>query len=116
MKYWILILLPTLLLITAPDIRAHDLVTVNGTNQDHQHVYRRQQYGKPLQQGQLYQSPGGSSMIIWESGSRSDYGKSSVRRRGPIIDDKKRRPGAKPNEINKYGSPVIGYGKPNPYK
>jgi len=112
MKYWILILLPTFLLIAAPDIRAHDLVTANGKNQDHQHVYRRQQYGKPLQQGHLIQSPGGSGMILWGSGSRSDYGKSTERRSGPIIDDQKPKPGAKSKGNQKFGSEVKGYGKP----
>jgi hypothetical protein len=111
MKYWILILVPTFLLIKAPDIRAHNLVTLNGNNQGHQHVYRRQQYGKPLQQGQLFQSPGGGSMIIWGSGARSDYGKSNGRRSGPIIGDQYPKPGARPNERNKYGSAVNGYGK-----
>ena len=116
MKYLLLILVPILLLITAPDIRAHNLVTVNGNSQDHQHVYRRQEYGKPLQQGHLYQSPGGSSTITWGSGTRSDYGKSTVPRSGPIIDDQKSRPGAIPGKSEKYGSPVKGYGKPYRYK
>lgn len=116
MKYWILILVPTLLLITAPDVRAHNLVTVNGNNQDHQHVYRRQEYGKPLQQGHLYQSPGASSVILWESGTRSDYGKPDGRRNGSIIDDQRYQPGTMPSVGKKYGSPVIGYGKPYRYK
>ena len=113
MKYWILILVPTLLLITTADIQAHNLVTVNGNVQDHQHVYRRQEYGKPLQQGHLVQSPGGSSMILWGSGTRSDYGKSNVRRNGPLIDDQKPKPGALTNGSKKYGSVVKGYGKPD---
>ena len=112
MKYWILILLPFFLMISAPEIRAHNLVTASGNDQDHQHVYRRQQYGKPLQQGHLVQSPGESSMILWGSGSRSDYGKSTERRRGPIIDDQKPKPGAKPKGSQKFGSEVKGYGKP----
>jgi hypothetical protein len=112
MNYWILILIPTFLLITAPDIKAHNLVTVNSNAQDHQHVYRRQQYGKPLQKGHLYKSPGGSSMIIWGSGIRSDYGKLNTGRRRPIIDDRQRKPGGKPNSSKKYGAAVKGYGKP----
>jgi len=111
MKYWILILAPTFLLITAPDIRAHNLVTVNGNTQDHQHVYRRQEYGKPLQQGHLVQAPGGSSMIFWGSSERSDYGKSNVRRSGPIIGDHIHRPSAIPNGSKRYGAAVNGYGK-----
>ena len=112
MKFWILILAPTFLLITAPDIQAHNLVTVNGNDQGHQHVYRRQQYGKPLQQGHLNQAPGGGSMILWRSGTQSDYGKLNAGRDGPIIDDRKARPGAMSIGSKKYGSPVIGYGKP----
>ena len=112
MKYWILVLAPTFLLITAPDIHAHNLVTVNGNTGDHQHVYRRQQYGKPLQQGHLVQSSGGSGMILWEAGSRSDYGKLDGRRSGPIIGDRNHRPGAIPGKSKKYGAAVIGYGKP----
>jgi len=112
MKYWLLILASTFLLITAPDSRAHNLVTVNGSPQDHQHVYRRQEYGKPLQQGHVYQSPGGSGTIVWGLGAQSDYGKSTVRRSGPIIDDRNPRPGKKPDGHNQYGSTVNAYGKP----
>jgi len=112
MKYWNLILVQTFLLITAPDIRAHNLVTVNGNAQDHQHVYRRQQYGKPLQQGHLFKPPGGSGMILWGSSARPEYGKSVVRRSGPILDDQKPKPGAMPNGSKKFGSVVNGYGKP----
>lgn len=111
MKYWILILVPTFLLITSPDIRAHNLVSVSGNTQGHQHVYRRQEYGKPLQQGHFVQSPGGGSMTIWGTGSRFDYGKSTVRRSGPIIEDQYPKPGGMPNVTNKYGSTVNGYGK-----
>ncbi|NOR20998.1 MAG: hypothetical protein GQ538_13030 [Xanthomonadales bacterium] len=110
MKYPILILLSIFLLINAPDIRAHNLITVNGNAQNHQHEYRRQQYGKPLQQGHLFQS-GGASMIIWGSGGRSDYGKSQVRRSRSVIENQYPKPGAKPNKNNKYGSTVSGYGK-----
>jgi hypothetical protein len=112
MKYWILLLVPTFLLITAPDIQAHNLVSVNGSTDDHQHVYRRQQYGKPLQQGPRVQSPGGSSMILWGAGSRSNYGKVDGRRDGPIIGDQKFGPGAIPGKSKKYGTAVTGYGKP----
>ena len=111
MKYLILILAPTFLLIATPEIRAHNLASVTGNIQDHQHVYRRQQYGRPLQQGHLFQSPGVGSMILWESGSRSDYGKSNGRRSGPIIGDQKPMRGATPRLKNKYGSTVNGYGK-----
>jgi hypothetical protein len=112
MKYWILILAPTFLLTTAPDIQAHNLVTVNSNAQDHQHVYRRQQYGKPLQQGHLNKAPGGSSMITWGTGTRSNYGKLNARRDGPIIDDQQPKPGEIPNSNRKYGTPVYSYGKP----
>jgi hypothetical protein len=112
MKNWILILLPAFLLTISPDVRAHNLVTVNGGSQDHQHVYRRQQYGKPLQQGHLLKSPGGSSMILWGLGAQSEYGKSTIPRSGPIIDDQRPRPGAKRKAGNKYGTAVYGYGKP----
>jgi hypothetical protein len=112
MKYWILILAPTFLLITAPDIQAHNLVTVNGNAQDHQHVYRRQQYGKPLQQGHVFQSSGGSSMVLWGSSRQSDYGKLNARRNGPIIDDQQPKSGEIPNSNRKYGTPVYSYGKP----
>jgi hypothetical protein len=111
MKNWILILAPTFLMITAPDTRAHDVVTASGNAQGHQHVYRRQQYGKPLQQGHLVQSSGASSTILWGSVARYDYGKSTVRRDGPIIGDQKYRPGSKPRVSSKYGSAVSGYGK-----
>ena len=112
MKYWILILAPAFLLITTPDIQAHSPVSVNGNAQDHQHVYRRQQYGKPLQQGRLVQAPGGGGMILWRPGTRSDYGKLNARRNGPMINDQKPRQSATPKASNKYGSPVISYGKP----
>ena len=111
MKFLILILAPTLLLIAAPDIRAHNLVTANGQAQDHQHVYRRQQYGKPLQQGHLVTS-GGNSMITWGVGTQSDYGKSTIPRTGPIIDDRKPETAAKRKGTYKYGAAVKDYGKP----
>jgi len=109
MKYWILILTPTFLLTTAPDIQAHNLATVK--TQDQQHVYRRQQYGKPLQQGQLFKAPGGGSMILWRPGTRSDYGKLNGARSGPIIGVQNLKPAAKPKPSKKYGTPVYGYGK-----
>ena len=112
MKYRVLILAPTLLLFTAPDTQAHNLVTVHGDAQDHQHVYRRQQYGKPLQQGHLFQSSGGGSMILWGSGTQSDYGKLSGRRSGPIIDDERPKTSGMPKSSKKFGSAVKGYGKP----
>lgn len=113
MKYWILILAPTFLLITAPDIQAHNLVTVNGNAQDHKHVSRHQQYGKPLQQGHLFRSPGGSSMVLWGSSRKSDYGKLNVGQNRPIIDDQQTKPDKMPNSSNKYGAEVKGYGKPH---
>ena len=109
MKYWILILAPTFLLVTAPDIQADDLATVKVLN--HQHVYRRQQYGKPLQQGNLFQAPGGGSMILWRPGTRSDYGKLNGARSGPVIGVQNLKPGVKPKRSKKYGTPVYGYGK-----
>jgi hypothetical protein len=119
MKYWILILVAIFLLITTPDIRAHNLIGINGSAQDHQHVYRRQQYGKPLQQGHRVQSTGRSGMILWGSDARPEYGKSTLRRNGPLIDDQKLRPGTIPNgsnkypsAVNRYGKAVQGYGKP----
>ena len=112
MKYRVLILIPTFLMITAPDIKAHNLVTVNSNVQAHQHVYRRQQYGKPLQQGHLNKAPGGSSMITWRTGTRSDYGKLDARRDGPIIGDQRRKAREIPKHTKKYGSAVNGYGKP----
>jgi len=110
MKYWILILVPTFLFIRTPDIRAHDVVTVDGKTQRHQHVYRRQQYGKPLQQGHIVQSAGGNGTILWGSDMRPEYGKSYVRRSGPVIDDRHPRPGARHKGNGKYGSTVSGYG------
>lgn len=107
MKYRILILLPAFLLITAPDIHAHNLVSATGSTQDHQHVYRHQQYGKPLQQGHRVQSSGGSGTVLWGSDMRPEYGKSSVRRQGPTIDGSKYG-----SAVNGYGKPVRGYGKP----
>ena len=113
MKHWILLLAPILLLITVPDGQAHDVISVNGNSQDHQHVYRRQQYGKPLQQGHLLQAPGGNSTIIWGSGTQSDYGKSTIRRSGPIIDDQEPDPSTRhKGSKRKFGSEVHGYGKP----
>jgi len=111
MKYWILILSATLLLITSSEIRAHNLLGVYGNTQVHQHVYRRQEYGKPLQQGHLVQIPGGQRMISWGLSAGSDYGKSGARRRGPIIGDHYPKPRAMPKVSNKYGSAVNGYGK-----
>ncbi len=110
MKYWILILPASFMLITAPDIQAHNLVAVYGQTQDHQHVYRRQQYGKPLQQGHLVGSPGGQRTIVWGL-TRSDYGKTTVRRRGPIIGEQYRKPGVIHIVSSKYGSAVNSYGK-----
>lgn len=112
MNYWFLILIPIFLLTAAPDIKAHNLVTVNSNAQAHQHVYRRQQYGKPLQQGHLNKTPGGSSMITWRTGTRSDYGKLNSRRDGPIIGEQRRKAGKKLKLTEKYGSAVKGYGKP----
>lgn len=111
MKYLILILLAVSLLVKAPDIRAHNLVGVSGNTQGHQHVYRRQQYGKPLQQGHIFQSSGESRMILWGMSARSDYGKPNVRRRGSAIEDQYPIPGVIPNASKKYGSAVKGYGK-----
>jgi len=112
MKYWILILAPTLLLFTAPGIRAHNLVSVTGNTQDHQHVYRRQEYGKPLQQGHVVQSHGGSGTVLWGSDMQPAYGKSNVRRSGPVINGHYRNSGSISNNGRKYGSAVQGYGKP----
>jgi hypothetical protein len=109
MKYWILILTPTFLLTTAPDIQAHNQAIVK--TQDYQHVYRRQQYGKPLQQGQLFRAPGGGSMILWRPGTRSDYGKLNAGRSGPIIGGQNLQPGVKPKRSKKYGTPIYSYGK-----
>jgi hypothetical protein len=50
-------------------------------------------------------------MIFWGSSARSDYGKSTVRRSGPIIEDQYPKPGAISRESIKYGSAVNGYGK-----
>lgn len=111
MNNWILILAAMILMIVAPDIRAHNLVSATGHTKDHQHVYRRQEYGKPLQQGHLSQSSGGGGTILWGSPARSDYGKSTVRRSGPIIGDRRFRPHATPGAKSKYGSAVNGYGK-----
>ena len=111
MKLWILILTPTLLMFSAPDLRAHNLVTASGNAQAHQHVYRRQEYGKPLQQGHQVQSGGASGMVIWGSDTRPAYGKSTVRRNGPIIGDQNYRRDRKPHLSNKYGSGVNSYGK-----
>lgn len=72
-------------------LQAHNVVSITGNAQGHQHVYRHQQYGKPLQQGHRVQSSGG---------------------RGPVIDGRKSRPGAKTRSSSKYGSAVSGYGKP----
>lgn len=119
MKYWILILATTFLLITAPDISAHNLIGVNGKMQEHQHVYRRQQYGKPLQQGHQFKSGVANGPILWGSDTRPEYGKSTVRRIGPIIDGQKPKASAKHrgrnqggSTTNRYGTPVKGYGKP----
>jgi len=112
MNYWILIPIPIFLLIAAADIKAHNLVTVNSNARVHQHVYRRQQYGTPLQQGHLNRAPGGSSMITWRTGTRSDYGKLNARRDGPIIGDQRRKAGEIPKHTKKYGSAVKAYGKP----
>ena len=79
MKYWLLILLPTVLLTTAPVVHAHNLISVTGNSQDHQHVYRHQEYGKPLQQGHLVQSSKRNGTILWGSDMRPEYGKSNVR-------------------------------------
>ena len=112
MKFWVLILIPIFLMITAVDIKAHNLVTVNSTVQAHQHVYRRQQYGKPLQQGHVNGASGGSGMITWGTGTRSDYGNLNARRDGPLIGDQRRRVREVPKQTKKYGSAVKGYGKP----
>jgi hypothetical protein len=111
MKIWILILTATFLVISAPDTRAHNLVTASGNTQTHQHVYRRQEYGKPLQQGHKVHSSGTSGMVIWGSDARPAYGKSTVRRNGPIIGDQNYRRGSKPHVNSKYGSAVTSYGK-----
>jgi hypothetical protein len=111
MKYWILILLTSFLMLKAPETCAHNLVSANGITQDHQHVYRRQEYGKPLQQGHRIQSAGGSGVIIWGADARPEYGKSLIRRSGPIIGDHKLMKGRRSYRSNKYGSAVNGYGK-----
>ena len=112
MKYGFLIVAAAFLLNAAPDIRAHDLLSVHGNSQGHQHVYRRQAYGKPLQQGHRIRTAGGSGAIVWGSDARPEYGKSTVRRNGPIIDDKRPRSGAMPSKSSGYGSAVRNYGKP----
>jgi len=119
MKYWLLILLPTVLLTTAPVVHAHNLISVTGNSQDHQHVYRHQEYGKPLQQGHLVQSSKRNGTILWGSDMRPEYGKSNVRRSGPVIDGRRQNTGtgSKPNRnfgsaVKGYGKPVQGYGKP----
>jgi hypothetical protein len=123
MKYWILILLPTLFLIKTTDIQAHNLVTLNGNAQGHQHVYRRQEYGKPLQQGHVVQASGAGSAVSWESRTRSNYGKLNGRRNGPLIGERYPKPAKIPKvsgkygaAVNGYGKTVQGYGKPDPDK
>lgn len=111
MKYALLILLAAFLYGAPPEVRAHNLVNVHGSAKDHQHVYRRQQYGKPLQQGHVL-SNGRSSTVIWGSDMRPEYGKSTVRRSGPIIDDRKPGLGKTDKNGKRYGSAVNGYGKP----
>lgn len=114
-------------MITVPDIRAHDVVTVSGNAKGHQHVYRRQQYGKPLQQGHLIQSSGANSQVLWGPVSGYDYGKSTTRRDGPIIGNRNGRRGAKARvssqyypaakaygkAVKNYGKAVNGYGRPD---
>lgn len=112
MKYVILVSAVALLLSTAPGTRAHNLVSASGKTQDHQHVYRRQEYGKPLQQGHRIQAAGANGMIIWGSDMRPAYGSSSVRRSGPIIDDQNPGPRVVKKSRKKYGSAVNNYGKP----
>lgn len=120
MKYMILILIASLLLSTPPATSAHNLVAVNGKTKQHQHVYRRQEYGKPLQQGHRIQSQGGGTgVVIWGSDTRPEYGKSTVPRNGPIVGDRKSKPGqiSKSRKkygwtVSQYGKPVNGYGKP----
>lgn len=112
MKYRVLILFPAFLITTVPDIYAHNLVSASGLTQGHQHVYRHQEYGKPLQQGHQFQSSGGSSRILWGSDMRPEYGSSTIRRNGRIIDGRKSRSGAKSKPRNKFGATVKGYGKP----
>ena len=113
MKYVISILIASLLLSTPPATSAHNLVAVNGKTKQHQHVYRRQEYGKPLQQGHRIQSQGGGTgVVIWGSDTRPEYGKSTVPRSGPILDDRKSKRGEISNGKNKYGSKVSHYGKP----
>jgi hypothetical protein len=111
-KNLVFIVAATFLLFASPEINAHKLVTVSGKTQKHKHAYRRQQYGKPLQQGHVYQSPGGGSVIIWNPGNRSDYGKVNGRRDGPIIGERQSWPWRKPGDRKKFGSEVKGYGKP----
>lgn len=111
MKYWVLILVPTFLIFAAPASRAHNLVTFNGNTQSHQHVYRRQEYGKPLQQGHVAKSSGGNGSVLWGFDKRPEYGKLNSRRDGPIIGDHKSR-ATTTRGGNKYGSAVTGYGKP----
>ena len=111
MKYWILALTTTLLLVTAADVHAHDLVTVHGKLQDHKHAYRRQEYGKPLQQGHVSRSANGHGVIQWGSDTRPAYGKSTAPRSGWIVGDRKPGRDVKPGESKQYGSAVSGYGK-----
>lgn len=97
----------------APPLGAHELVNINGQPVQHNHVYRRNGYGEPLQQGHTVNPDGGPDITLWGPRSRNNYGAPAgnggvpmpdnqvVPEQGPDINIQRRSS----VQINAYGNP-----------
>ena len=73
---------------------AHDLVSLNGQGQSHQHVARSGAFGSNPQSGHYAKPPGSKGILIWSPSTRSNYGKA--------------QPGMQiPNGFQQHGKPVV---------
>lgn len=97
----------------AQPLHAHELMSINGQPISHQHVYRRNGYGEPLQQGHTVNPDGGPDITLWGPRSRNNYG-APAGHGGVPLPDNEVVPGHGPDiniqrrggtQINAYGNP-----------
>lgn len=104
--------LPALVTV-APSLGAHELISINGLPIQHSHVYRRNGYGEPLQQGHTVNPDGGPDITLWGPRSRNHYG-APAGNDGVPLPDNQVAPEQGPDiniqrrgslQINSYGNP-----------
>ena len=94
MKRIVLTLIAMGSIASASPTAAHDLVSLNGQGQSHQHVARSGAFGSNPQSGHYAKPPGSKGIVIWSPSTRSNYGKA--------------QPGMQiPNGFQQHGKPVV---------